>query len=115
MNTQIAEHQAVIAAALQVERAMPANVADEDEFVLTHRAVEGAGIGAGVGAFIGAVAAAIAAAITSVALPGFGVLMAGPIAAALIGAGAGVANGTLVGALIGWSIPQERRATTRVA
>ena len=42
------------------------------------------------------------------ALPGLGLVIAGPLAAAVAGAGAGAASGGLIGALIGWSIPQER-------
>ena len=68
----------------------------------------GAGIGASVGGTLGAVAAAVAAIGTSIALPGLGLVIAGPVVAALAGAGAGGAAGTLVGALIGWNIPEER-------
>jgi len=68
----------------------------------------GAGIGASVGGTLGAIAAAVAAVGTSIALPGLGLVIAGPVVAALAGAGAGGAAGTLVGALIGWNIPEER-------
>jgi hypothetical protein len=68
----------------------------------------GAGIGAGVGGTLGAIAAAVAAVGTSIALPGLGLVIAGPVVAALAGAGAGGAAGMLVGALIGWNIPEER-------
>ena len=57
---------------------------------------------------IGAVAAAIAAIGTSVALPGLGLVIAGPLAAAIAGAGAGAAGGGLVGALVGMGMPEER-------
>ena len=56
---------------------------------LGNKAAEGAGIGAGLGGVIGAVGAAIAAVGTSIAIPGLGLVIAGPIAAALAGAGAG--------------------------
>ena len=69
---------------------------------------EGAGIGAGIGGTVGAIAAAVAAVGTSIALPGLGLILAGPVVAALAGAGAGGAAGTLIGALIGWGIPEER-------
>ncbi|CAN5888549.1 hypothetical protein BH11PSE8_BH11PSE8_32950 [soil metagenome] len=58
----------------------------------------------------GAIAAAVAAIGTSLVLPGLGLVVAGPLAAAIAGAGAGAgaAAGGIVGALIGWSIPEER-------
>ena len=52
--------------------------------------------------------AAIAAIGTTLALPGLGLLIAGPIAAGLAGAGAGGATGGLIGALIGAGMPEER-------
>lgn len=72
------------------------------------RAAEGAGIGGTVGGALGAAAAAIAALGTVVAFPGVGVVVAGPIAAALLGAGAGGALGALTGALAGAGIPRDR-------
>ncbi|WP_206047068.1 YsnF/AvaK domain-containing protein, partial [Noviherbaspirillum denitrificans] len=56
----------------------------------------------------GAVLAAATAAGTSLALPGLGLVIAGPLAAAAAGAGAGAATGGLLGALVGWGIPEER-------
>ena len=61
------------------------------------KAAEGAGVGGAIGGTIGAIAAAIAAVGTSIAIPGLGLVVAGPIAAALAGAGAGGAAGTLSG------------------
>ena len=59
--------------------------------------------GAGVGALIG-----IALVGSTVLLPGIGtVLIGGPIAAALTGAGIGAASGGLIGGLIGAGIPEE--------
>lgn len=78
------------------------------ETELGNKAAEGAGIGAGIGGTVGAVLAAIAAVGTSLALPGLGLVVAGPLAAAVAGAGAGAASGGLIGALIGWNIPEER-------
>jgi hypothetical protein len=75
---------------------------------LGSKAAEGAGVGGAVGGTIGAVLAAITAAGTSIALPGLGLVIAGPLAAAAAGAGAGAATGGLLGALIGWGIPEER-------
>jgi hypothetical protein len=57
---------------------------------------------------VGAALGALLAAATSIAIPGIGLLVAGPIAGAIAGAGAGGAAGTLLGALIGAGIPEER-------
>ncbi len=75
---------------------------------LGNKAAEGAGIGGAIGGTLGAIAAAVAAVGTSIALPGLGIVIAGPLAAALAGGGAGAATGGLLGALIGWGIPEER-------
>jgi hypothetical protein len=75
---------------------------------LGNKAAEGAGIGGAIGGTLGAVIAAIAAVGTSLALPGIGLVIAGPLAAAAAGAGAGAMSGGLIGALIGWNIPEER-------
>jgi hypothetical protein len=78
------------------------------ETELGTKAAEGAGIGGAIGGGVGAVVAAIAAAGTSLVLPGLGLVVAGPLAAAIAGAGAGAAGGGLIGALIGWNMPEER-------
>lgn len=75
---------------------------------LGNKAAEGAGVGGAIGGTIGAIAAAIAAVGTSLVIPGLGIVLAGPAAAALAGAGAGAAAGGLLGALVGWGIPEER-------
>ena len=75
---------------------------------LGNKAAEGAGVGSAVGATVGAIAAAIAAVGTSLVIPGLGLIIAGPAAAALAGAGAGGVTGGLIGALVGWGIPEER-------
>ena len=72
------------------------------------KAAEGAGIGGGIGIGVGAALGALVAAATSIAIPGLGLLVAGPIAGAIAGAGAGGATGTLLGALIGAGIPETR-------
>ncbi|MGI8898472.1 MAG: hypothetical protein ACR2IB_08775 [Pyrinomonadaceae bacterium] len=74
---------------------------------LGSKAWEGAGKGAAIGGGVGATLAAIAAIGTTLALPGIGLLIAGPIAAALAGGGAGALTGGLVGALVGAGIPEE--------
>src|SRR5262245_20252134 len=61
------------------------------------QAAAGAGVGGAVGGVMGAAIAAIAAVGTTLALPGLGLVVAGPIAAALVGAGAGGATGGLIG------------------
>ena len=81
---------------------------DGRETELGSKALEGAGTGAAIGGAVGATLAAIAAIGTTLALPGLGLLIAGPIAAGLAGAGAGGATGGLIGALVGAGIPEER-------
>lgn len=78
------------------------------ETELGNKAAKGAGVGGAIGGTIGAIAAAVAAIGTSLVLPGLGLVVAGPLAAAFAGAGAGAAAGGLVGALVGWGIPEER-------
>lgn len=72
------------------------------------KAWEGAGKGSAIGGTVGATLAAIAAIGTTIALPGLGLLVAGPIAAGLVGAGAGGLTGGLIGALVGSGIPEDR-------
>jgi hypothetical protein len=92
---------------------------DEISFIMTeatreqHVALEsgtqtaaGAGVGGALGGAVGAALAAIAALGTTVILPG--IIVAGPIVAALVGAGAGGATGSMIGALVGAGIPEER-------
>ena len=81
------------------------NVKDTE---LGTKAWEDAGKGAAIGSGVGATLAAIAAIGTTVALPGLGLLIAGPIAAGLAGAGAGGLTGGLIGALVGHGIPEDR-------
>lgn len=75
---------------------------------LGSKATAGAGIGSAVGGALGAAAAAIVAIGTTIAVPGLGLLIAGPAAAAVAGLGAGGLAGGVVGALIGLGIPEER-------
>jgi hypothetical protein len=78
------------------------------ETELGNKAAEGAGVGGAIGGTLGAIAGALAALGTSIALPGIGIVVAGPLAAGLAGAGAGGLTGGLLGALIGSGIPEER-------
>ena len=50
---------------------------------LGSKAAEGAGIGGAIGGTLGAIAAAVAAVGTSIAIPGLGLVVAGPLAAAV--------------------------------
>lgn len=77
------------------------------ETELGSKALEGAGAGSAIGGTLGAIIGGIAAIGTNVLLPGLGLIVAGPIVAALAGAGAGGLTGGLVGALIGSGIPEE--------
>jgi hypothetical protein len=70
------------------------------------KAPEGAVTGVATGGVLGAVAAALVA-VGTVAAPGVGLVAAGPVIAALAGAGAGGAAGGLVGGLIGLGIPEH--------
>lgn len=74
---------------------------------LGSKAAEGAATGAAVGGITGAIAGVLLAAGT-IALPGIGLVIAGPLAAGLAGLGAGGAAGGLIGGLIGAGIPEER-------
>src|SRR5687767_33890 len=80
---------------------------DGDSVLDDNKALEGMGTGGAIGGTLGAIIGGIAAIGTNVILPGLGLVVWGPIAAALAGAGAGAATGGLVGALIGWGIPEE--------
>jgi hypothetical protein len=81
------------------------HTADTD---LGDKALEGAGAGSAIGGTLGAIVGAVAAIGTSVALPGIGLVVAGPLAAGLAGAGAGGLTGGLLGALVGSGIPEDR-------
>ena len=79
-----------------------------DNYEEGSKALEGLGVGSATGGTIGALIGAIAAIGTSVVFPGLGLVIAGPLAAAIAGAGVGGAAGGLVGALVGAGIPEER-------
>lgn len=67
----------------------------------TNHTLEGTGAGSAIGGIVGASVAAIAAIGTSLIIPGLGLVVAGPIAAAFAGAGVGGLAGGLIGALAG--------------
>ncbi len=71
------------------------------------KSMEGVAAGGAVGTAVGATIAAILAIGTSVAVPGLGLVVAGPILAGLAGGGAGAVTGGLVGGLVGLGIPES--------
>ena len=78
------------------------------EFAITEdsKAPEGAATGAAVGGVLGAIAAGLVS-VGIIAIPGIGLVAAGPIIAALAGAGAGGAAGGVLGGLVGAGIPEH--------
>lgn len=82
--------------------------ATDDDSELGSKAAEGTGIGGFIGGTLGAIIAGVAAIGTNLVLPGLGLVVWGPLAAALAGAGAGGLAGGLVGALVGKGIPEDR-------
>jgi hypothetical protein len=74
---------------------------------LGNKSLEKAGVGSAIGGTAGAIIGAVAAIGTIVVLPGLGLVVAGPLLAALTGAGAGGLAGGIIGALVGSGIPRE--------
>jgi hypothetical protein len=72
-----------------------------------NKAMEGVGVGSAIGGTLGAIVGAVAAIGTSVALPGLGLIIAGPIVAGLTGAGAGGLTGGLIGGLASSGMSNE--------
>ena len=70
------------------------------------KAPEGAAVGAATGGVIGAVIAGLTS-VGVIATGGVGILAAGPLVAALAGAGAGGGAGGILGGLIGAGIPEH--------
>lgn len=67
---------------------------------------QGAAIGGGLGGAVGAIVAGFTA-VGALAASGVGLIAAGPLVAALAGAGAGAAAGGVLGGLIGLGIPEH--------
>lgn len=81
----------------------------EDESVETSHTLEDAGRGALLGGTAGAIVSAIAAIGSNLALPGFGLILMGPLLAGLTGAAAGSIAGGTIGAIIGAGYPDEHK------
>jgi len=71
------------------------------------KALEGVATGGAIGTAVGATIGAVLAIGTSVLVPGLGLIVAGPILAALAGGGAGAVTGGIVGGLVGLGIPES--------
>jgi hypothetical protein len=78
-------------------------------------AVAGVATGGAVGTAVGATLGAIAAMGMNIVLPGTGLIVAGPIVAALAGGGAGAVAGGLIGGLVGLGIPESNAKAYEVA
>ena len=94
------------------QRYFPSDRAITTELGIKVAEGEGADLGGPAGGTLATIGAAVGATVSAVGafllLPGLGIVVAGPIAAALIGAGAVAIAGGLIGALHNWGIPQER-------
>ncbi|MFT3881615.1 MAG: hypothetical protein QM703_18370 [Gemmatales bacterium] len=88
-------------------RSYYANEVKEGKIERGSKLAEGAATGGALGTAIGAGLAAFAAIGTSLVLPGLGLVIAGPIAAAFAGGGAGAVAGGLIGGLVGYGIPES--------
>ena len=80
---------------------------DEGRMNVGNQATEGMAIGGAIGTAVGASIAAVMAIGTSIAIPGLGLIVAGPLAAALAGGGAGAVAGGTIGGLVGLGIPES--------
>lgn len=85
-------------------------LADDSEIMnlLARREAEGGELGGPRGGDIEIVVTIVAAVGAALAIPALGLVVAGPLAAALAGAGAVGLAGGLIGALGDWGIPRER-------
>jgi hypothetical protein len=81
---------------------------EEGKILSTTKVEKGMGIGGAIGTITGAALAAVAMIGASIAVPGLGgLIIAGPLAGALVGGGAGAVAGGIIGALVGWGIPED--------
>jgi len=81
---------------------------DGEKTDMGNKALEGAGVGGAVGGVVGATVVGFAAAAAALAIPGLGLVIAGPLAGALAGGAAGATAGGLAGLLVGAGIPEDR-------
>ena len=75
---------------------------------LTRKAAEGGELGGPTGLHVAVGIPVVAAALAALAIPGLGLVAAGPLAAALTGAGAAGLAAGLMGLLADWGVPKER-------
>jgi hypothetical protein len=78
------------------------------DLALTRKAAEGGELGGPTGLHVAVGIPVIAAAVAALAVPGLGLVAAGPLAAALTGAGAAGLAAGLMGLLADWGVPKER-------
>jgi hypothetical protein len=70
------------------------------------RELEVVGVSSAIGSMVGGLVGALAAMGILIPLPGLGLVVAGPLAAGLLGAGAGGVTGGLIGALLASGMPE---------
>lgn len=85
-------------------------LANESEFAseVTGRKAEGGELGGPTGGRAAVLITVFAAVGAALALPALGLVLAGPITAALVGAGAAGVTAGLIGALADWGLPEDR-------
>jgi hypothetical protein len=120
-KTVTAVYQDRDSAGLAIDRLLEAGFSRDDISALTadaslpgrhlgvetkSKAPEGAAVGAATGGVLGAAAATLVA-LGAIAIPGLGLVAAGPVVAALAGAGAGGAAGGIIGAIAGMGVPEH--------
>ena len=74
------------------------------ESEIDDKTLEGLGAGAAIGGGLGALVGVL----VGIVVPGFGLLISGPLVTALTGAGTGSVAGGLIGALVGSGIREEK-------
>jgi hypothetical protein len=79
----------------------------EGKIKSSDKGAAGVAAGGAVGTAVGATIGAILAIGTSVAVPGLGLVVAGPLLAGLAAGGAGAVTGGIVGGLVGLGIPES--------
>src|SRR5262249_15122262 len=90
-------------------------VENEQKHEASSLTAEGMGIGGAIGTAVGATIAAVAAIGTTLAIPGLGLVIAGPLAAGLAGGGAGAVTGGLIGAIVGAGTTEPNTAAYQEA